>query len=57
MSSVSAACCCQERQLLAEGVTTWQKNYYMPGTSDTGERSLQTVARLPQLPSACRLIL
>ncbi|WIA09707.1 hypothetical protein OEZ85_009091 [Tetradesmus obliquus] len=26
----------QERQLLAEGVNAWQKNYYMPGTSDTG---------------------
>lgn len=26
----------QERQLLAEGVNTWQQNYFMPGTSDTG---------------------
>ena len=26
----------QERLLLAEGVSSWQKNYYMPGTSDTG---------------------
>jgi hypothetical protein len=26
----------QERQLLAEGVNSWQQNYFMPGTSDTG---------------------
>eukprot|EP00878_Enallax_costatus_P019039 GHUV01020074.1.p2 GENE.GHUV01020074.1~~GHUV01020074.1.p2 ORF type:complete len:151 (+),score=48.51 GHUV01020074.1:1532-1984(+) len=26
----------QESELLAEGVSSWQKNYYMPGTSDTG---------------------
>jgi hypothetical protein len=30
-------CTPQERQLLAEGVNSWQQNYFMPGTSDTGE--------------------
>lgn len=29
----------QERQLLAEGVSGWQQNYFMPGTSDTGEQT------------------